>query len=227
MGARKGRWDENSDGSAELPGQCACGPRQRLKEVFRVLHLCALLHHTRRRSSQFSTTSAHTWRQWVPVPAHTFTRTWLLLMCWAFNFKNQWKQDDLWPWFSWKPHSHLQVYCTCEGLTVWSLACIFSPRCCGSPELHWDSRHFSQSQLERSQWEERCSDGWVINKEVFLWLSGRALRQQHKRLWVQFPGNTHTVLIVNLVALDKKNYVKCKYICNGKYICSIDAFWKI
>ncbi len=71
MGARKGRWDENSDGSAELPGQCACGPRQRLKEVFRVLHLCALLHHTRRRSSQFSTTSAHTWRQWVPVPAHT------------------------------------------------------------------------------------------------------------------------------------------------------------
>ncbi len=27
---------------------------------------------------------------------------------------------------------------------------------------------------------------------VFLWLSGRALRQQRKRLWVRFPGNTHT-----------------------------------
>ncbi len=27
---------------------------------------------------------------------------------------------------------------------------------------------------------------------VSVWLSGRALRQQRKRLWVQFPGNTHT-----------------------------------
>ncbi len=27
---------------------------------------------------------------------------------------------------------------------------------------------------------------------VFLWLSGRALRQQRKRLWFPFPGNTHT-----------------------------------
>ncbi len=27
---------------------------------------------------------------------------------------------------------------------------------------------------------------------MFLWLSGRVLRQQRKRLWVQFPGNTHT-----------------------------------
>ncbi len=26
----------------------------------------------------------------------------------------------------------------------------------------------------------------------FLWLSGRALRKQCKRLWVKFPGNTHT-----------------------------------
>ncbi len=26
---------------------------------------------------------------------------------------------------------------------------------------------------------------------MFLWLSGRALRQQCKRLWVQFPGNTY------------------------------------
>ncbi len=27
---------------------------------------------------------------------------------------------------------------------------------------------------------------------VPVWLSGRALRQQRKRLWVRFPGNTHT-----------------------------------
>ncbi len=27
---------------------------------------------------------------------------------------------------------------------------------------------------------------------VSVWLSGRALRQQRKRLWVRFPGNTHT-----------------------------------
>ncbi len=27
---------------------------------------------------------------------------------------------------------------------------------------------------------------------VFLWVSGRALHWQRKRLWVQFPGNTHT-----------------------------------
>ncbi len=26
---------------------------------------------------------------------------------------------------------------------------------------------------------------------VPVWLSGRALRQQQKRLWVRFPGNTH------------------------------------
>ncbi len=25
-----------------------------------------------------------------------------------------------------------------------------------------------------------------------VWLSGRALRQKCKRLWVRFPGNTHT-----------------------------------
>ncbi len=25
-----------------------------------------------------------------------------------------------------------------------------------------------------------------------MWLSGRALRQQRKRLWVRVPGNTHT-----------------------------------
>ncbi len=29
-------------------------------------------------------------------------------------------------------------------------------------------------------------------KCVPVWLSGRALRQQRKRLWVRFPGNTHT-----------------------------------
>ncbi len=33
---------------------------------------------------------------------------------------------------------------------------------------------------------------WHTYQKVFLWLSGRALRQQRKRLWVQFPGNTHT-----------------------------------
>ncbi len=27
---------------------------------------------------------------------------------------------------------------------------------------------------------------------VPVWLSGRALRQQRKRLWVRFPGNIHT-----------------------------------
>ncbi len=31
-----------------------------------------------------------------------------------------------------------------------------------------------------------------MQKYVFLWLSGRALGLQLKRLWVQFPGNTHT-----------------------------------
>ncbi len=36
---------------------------------------------------------------------------------------------------------------------------------------------------------------------VFLWLSGRALRWQLKRLWVQFPGNTHTdKTIINCIA---------------------------
>ncbi len=34
--------------------------------------------------------------------------------------------------------------------------------------------------------------GWYSNAPVFLWLSGRALHQQRKMLWVQFPGNTHT-----------------------------------
>ncbi len=31
-----------------------------------------------------------------------------------------------------------------------------------------------------------------ILQYVPVWLSGRALRQQRKRLWVRFPGNTHT-----------------------------------
>ncbi len=30
---------------------------------------------------------------------------------------------------------------------------------------------------------------------VPVWLSGRALRQQRKRLWVQFPGNTNTLIM--------------------------------
>ncbi len=32
----------------------------------------------------------------------------------------------------------------------------------------------------------------LIIHSVPVWLSGRALRQQRKRLWVRFPGNTHT-----------------------------------
>ncbi len=31
-----------------------------------------------------------------------------------------------------------------------------------------------------------------VGKCVPVWFSGRALRQQRKRLWVRFPGNTHT-----------------------------------
>ncbi len=33
--------------------------------------------------------------------------------------------------------------------------------------------------------------GTAESAQMFLWLSGRALRQQRKRLWVRFPGNTH------------------------------------
>ncbi len=36
---------------------------------------------------------------------------------------------------------------------------------------------------------------------VPVWLSGRALRQQRKRLWVQFPGNTYTDKMYNLNAI--------------------------
>ncbi len=32
---------------------------------------------------------------------------------------------------------------------------------------------------------------WGIVLCVPVWLSGRALRQMHNRLWVRFPGNTH------------------------------------
>ncbi len=35
-------------------------------------------------------------------------------------------------------------------------------------------------------------EGKVTLDGVPVWLSGRALCQQRKRLWVQFPGNTHT-----------------------------------
>ncbi len=40
----------------------------------------------------------------------------------------------------------------------------------------------------------KCSEWHCIGiyKPVPVWLSGRALRQQRKRLWVRFPGNTHT-----------------------------------
>ncbi len=32
----------------------------------------------------------------------------------------------------------------------------------------------------------------IKNMFVPVWLSGRALRQERKRLWVRFPGNTYT-----------------------------------
>ncbi len=37
--------------------------------------------------------------------------------------------------------------------------------------------------------------GWTT---VFLWLSGRTLRLQRKRLWVRFPGNTQNEKMYNL-----------------------------
>ncbi len=33
---------------------------------------------------------------------------------------------------------------------------------------------------------------FILMRRVPVWLSGRALRQQRKRLWVRFPGNTLT-----------------------------------
>ncbi len=48
--------------------------------------------------------------------------------------------------------------------------------------------------FSQQKWNESAS-GWRKCKfisSVSLWLSGRALRYQCKRLWVQFPGNTHT-----------------------------------
>ncbi len=49
------------------------------------------------------------------------------------------------------------------------------------------------------------SQQWKLHFKHFsvpVWLSGRALRQQRKRLWVRFPGNTHTnVKLYNLNAI--------------------------
>ncbi len=51
------------------------------------------------------------------------------------------------------------------------------------------------------EWDIRIMDVQPTNLQqlrdaimscVPVWLSGRALRQQRKRLWVRFPGNTHT-----------------------------------
>ncbi len=43
---------------------------------------------------------------------------------------------------------------------------------------------------------ERETSDWLFSLGnslgVRVWLSGRALRQQRKRLWVRFPGNTYT-----------------------------------
>ncbi len=67
-------------------------------------------------------------------------------------------------------------------------------------------------RISRSTTSQRCSIGlWSgdcggqlsesVNTTVFLWLSGRALRFQRKRLWVQFTGNTHNEKMYSLNAL--------------------------
>ncbi len=48
-----------------------------------------------------------------------------------------------------------------------------------------------QSHLNMPSEFSRFVQNQMNNKYMFLWLSGRALRQQRKRLWVRFPGNTH------------------------------------
>jgi len=55
---------------------------------------------------------------------------------------------------------------------------------------------------------------WIFRSQLPLWLNGRALRQQRKRLWVRFPGNTYT---------DKKcvTWMHCKSLwikASAKYI---------
>ncbi len=48
---------------------------------------------------------------------------------------------------------------------------------------HLKSKHSDRySEYERN----------AAQKSVPVWLSGRALRHQRQRLWVRFPGNTHT-----------------------------------
>ncbi len=64
---------------------------------------------------------------------------------------------------------------------------------------------------------------WVSSRTWYLvsiqygllqWLSGRTLRQQHKRLWVQFPGNTHTEKkSLNAYKCIGLNQSTCCYIC--------------
>ncbi len=57
---------------------------------------------------------------------------------------------------------------------------------------------FCLSAFTHKSWAQIHSDTQFVNETkrewicVFLWLSGRALCLQHKRLWVQFPGNWHT-----------------------------------
>lgn len=50
--------------------------------------------------------------------------------------------------------------------------CMLSPRTCRSPELHRNPGHFSQSELERSAWEERHPHRYPYQKnDDFFWSS--------------------------------------------------------
>lgn len=60
---------------------------------------------------------------------------------------------------------------------------LFSPRRRRSPELHWDSGHVTQSQLEWAQWEEWRSHRYIFTSfpaERKLW------NPLHKWKWSEF-----------------------------------------
>ncbi len=61
------------------------------------------------------------------------------------------------------------------------------------PQMFATECVYNDNRLLIKAWIFICHyDGFLINKGVPLWLSGRALRQLRKRLWVRFPGNTCT-----------------------------------